>query len=245
MKRIIVACLLIVSMNCFAGSLEKYAVSFDCTEASNYVEKEICSNPALGQLDGLMAWTYKDRLAPQWRVDRSQLRQNQLAWLKERNKCTSESCIESEYKKRIAELCDIPVSGGVRTVSDCDRFIADNSVKVPAVAPGSNWVLVDSDDLSASYYDKNRVVRKNRIVAFYLMATALKKDARDPYPSSIIQTAIDCSDGTMVHGETDYYSLPYAKGDIVFREPHDENNQKIYSAFDDDTGIKAFNALCR
>ena len=80
------------------------AASFDCAKAGTKVEKLICSTPSLSELDSDLADIYKDAL----RKD-SSLRQQQLSWIKERNKCNDASCLESSYKDRLDDLINIIV----------------------------------------------------------------------------------------------------------------------------------------
>ena len=101
----------------------KYKTSFDCSKASTEVEKKICTNEILSQLDGLLSDTYKSRQRPNFGLDLKKFRQDQLNWLKERNKCQDVNCIQKNYHERIIDICDIPVIKGVKFDEDCDRFV--------------------------------------------------------------------------------------------------------------------------
>jgi uncharacterized protein len=97
--------------------------SFDCSRATSEVEKLICTDQGLGDLDRQLDAVYKAALAkarddvPQW------LRSEQRGWVKERNECwkakgpgnpvyLTESwivtnvreCVEAQYQRRTAEL---------------------------------------------------------------------------------------------------------------------------------------------
>ena len=80
------------------------AESFDCAKAETKIEKLICSTPSLSKLDSDLADIYKDAL----RKD-SSLRQKQLSWIKERNKCNDPNCLESSYKDRLDDLTNFIV----------------------------------------------------------------------------------------------------------------------------------------
>lgn len=79
------------------------AASFNCDKAGSSVEKTICADAALSQLDDLMAQSYKKALASAARKDA--VKSQQVAWItKERNVCKDAACIEQAYKKRLAAL---------------------------------------------------------------------------------------------------------------------------------------------
>lgn len=91
-----------------------HAASFDCTKASNFVEKAICTDSILGKLDDALSENYKYMLASNIGDGaRKDLRATQKQWLSERNKCTSNKCVTEAYRKRIDEVCDYPVLSGM------------------------------------------------------------------------------------------------------------------------------------
>lgn len=85
------------------------AASFDCAKANIWVEKAICSNAKLSELDEAMAQQYKSELATASDYEDSDAykiitRNEQRQWLKfRRNTCKSEKCLIREYKERIGE----------------------------------------------------------------------------------------------------------------------------------------------
>ena len=100
----------------------KYKSSFDCSKASTEVEKQICANETLSQLDGLLSSTYKNRQSPNFGLELKRFRQDQLSWLKDRNKCQDANCIQKKYHERLLDICSIPTIKGVKFEEDCDRF---------------------------------------------------------------------------------------------------------------------------
>ena len=68
-----------------------FGASFDCGRAKTLVEKSICANPTLSQLDDSMASTYKNALTRGGGV-----RADQRVWLRERDKCKDEICIQNQ-----------------------------------------------------------------------------------------------------------------------------------------------------
>jgi uncharacterized protein YecT (DUF1311 family) len=82
---------------------QSIAPSFNCQNASTKVEKMICSNDELSELDMQLSVVYKKVLAVD--PDKELLKKYQDNWRKNiRDGCTLESCVKSAYKNRIAEL---------------------------------------------------------------------------------------------------------------------------------------------
>lgn len=79
-----------------------FAASFDCAKAENEIEKMICSNKNLSELDNKMSSQFKNALAEAKHA--SLLIKEQRQWIAERNKCTGTSCLEESYSHRIAQL---------------------------------------------------------------------------------------------------------------------------------------------
>lgn len=94
---------LIASFALMFGSV--HAASFDCGKASTLIENAICTNPELSRQDEVLARAYQAAL----KQDPS-VKADQIAWLKERNRCTDERCLLRAYDRRIAELSARPAS---------------------------------------------------------------------------------------------------------------------------------------
>ncbi|MBN3968225.1 DUF1311 domain-containing protein [Pseudomonas gregormendelii] len=72
--------------------------SFDCTKASTAVEGMICGNAELAALDVRLAAAYKAlRNDAQ---DKAALKQEQVAWIKQRNACRVADCLITIYSER-------------------------------------------------------------------------------------------------------------------------------------------------
>lgn len=78
------------------------AASFDCAKAESKIEKLICSNIELSQLDENLAAAYKQ--ARENYQDKEFLKTEQLAWLKAVRKCDDSVCIKNSYVERIKIL---------------------------------------------------------------------------------------------------------------------------------------------
>ncbi len=97
------------------------AASFDCSKASTQVERLICADPTLSDLDDRLAQAYR---AAAGRPGADAVRAGQRRWLKEvRNRCQDISCLMEAYNARI------------RDVSGAPRGPAPGAVCVPPAGP--------------------------------------------------------------------------------------------------------------
>jgi uncharacterized protein len=79
----------------YSGELK--AASFDCSKASNKVERTICSVASISALD--------ERLAVAYKKAGTSYKQSQRDWIKKRNKCGADAnCLFIEYTARIKFL---------------------------------------------------------------------------------------------------------------------------------------------
>jgi uncharacterized protein len=94
-----------------------FAAAFDCSKASTFVEKEICNDSLLSKLDDALSQNYKGMLESDFGNTKKSLRAEQLKWLSNRNKCTTNKCILEAYRKRVDETCEYGVVSGAHP--DC------------------------------------------------------------------------------------------------------------------------------
>lgn len=84
--------------------------SFDCAKAGGKVEKLICSDAELAELDRSLSDLYAVLLKHTPAGDQKRLKAEQRGWVKGRNDCwksdDTRGCVESEYRSRINELKD-------------------------------------------------------------------------------------------------------------------------------------------
>jgi uncharacterized protein len=79
------------------------AAGFDCNRATTLVEKLVCADEGLSQLDENLSKTYKEVL--RWTRDPAGFKRDQVKWLREvRDLCTDGPCLEKEYRNRLAVL---------------------------------------------------------------------------------------------------------------------------------------------
>jgi hypothetical protein len=81
--------------------------SFNCRYGKTRTEKMICSSPRLAAQDRAMASIYYDLMARADPGTRGHLRRSRDAFLGRREQCRSESCVNSAYASRMAELRNI------------------------------------------------------------------------------------------------------------------------------------------
>ena len=75
------------------------AASFNCAKASTNIEKMICGNAELSKLDEEMNVAYNTALQNVRHA--ASIRQAQKQWIKERNACSDEACVEHAYGRRL------------------------------------------------------------------------------------------------------------------------------------------------
>lgn len=79
------------------------AASFDCSKASNAVEREVCNNEELSTLDEKLSKAYKAAINQSTQQDA--VKATQRLWIKERNQCASDAmCLKNAYISRINAL---------------------------------------------------------------------------------------------------------------------------------------------
>jgi uncharacterized protein len=89
--------------NLLAAAPLARAASFDCAKAKAAVEKMICSDAALSELDGRLASAYRRALG--LASNPEPLKAGQRSWLTtERRKCADVACLKQAYQQRLTAL---------------------------------------------------------------------------------------------------------------------------------------------
>lgn len=119
------------------------AASFDCAKASTPVEKMICGNQKLSELDEYLGRYYANARA-ELGAAKSCLALQQRVWIKHRGTCTDVTCLERFYLRRLAELD--PLQPGASALKNVDLPVvkslvwiippAEDEVAAPRVAAG-------------------------------------------------------------------------------------------------------------
>jgi uncharacterized protein YecT (DUF1311 family) len=79
--------------------------SFPCAKASNAVERAVCSDPVLAELDAHVAVEYKKAL--RLHADKAELKENQREWLRQmHSQCANAplECAQQFYRLRLVQL---------------------------------------------------------------------------------------------------------------------------------------------
>jgi len=91
-------------------SADVVGASFDCAKASTAIEKMICSDAELSDLDGRLAQGYRSALERAASPDAAKAAQR--AWLTaERNRCADVACLKAAYRRRIEALGKVDAGG--------------------------------------------------------------------------------------------------------------------------------------
>lgn len=97
---------LILGSSLVLGAAFAQAASFDCSKANSFIEKQICSENQLSEIDSQLSVIYKIKLSEV--RDPDVLRAEQREWIKNtRNKCQDASCIKQAYTERLETLKNI------------------------------------------------------------------------------------------------------------------------------------------
>ena len=80
-------------------SFSLFAASFDCTKAATKVEKMICQDTELSQLDEKLSEVYGS-----FYLITKEIKTDQRTWMKKRNTCQDTNCIKEAYTKRVEAL---------------------------------------------------------------------------------------------------------------------------------------------
>ncbi len=119
----------------FVFASVSHAASFDCAKASTLVEKAICSEPQLSDLDDLLMLTYKQALIAA--TDTNALKTQQRLWLVNvRNKCQDSACIMLVYNERLTALKSMTSSNALITDDDQATDSVANGEIVPLCYQG-------------------------------------------------------------------------------------------------------------
>lgn len=138
--------LLIISVCLFA--INANAASFDCRKATTLIEKYICSDQQLSDLDDLLMLAYKK--ARTNAVNPKQVKAQQRSWLKKvRNACQTPECLKQAYTDRIHVLVSsITENSPNQSAGTISGFYENGSGQLEVHQLSANKIQFE---LSASY----------------------------------------------------------------------------------------------
>ncbi|MGA0605461.1 lysozyme inhibitor LprI family protein [Phenylobacterium sp. VNQ135] len=115
------------------GATDARAASFDCKKAATPVEKLICGSITLEMLDLQLKGAFDGALDRSNKPDA--VRAEQARWLRGRDICRDEACLEAAYRERIEALMSIsdkpPECDGETTLgmNQCGAIYADRATR--------------------------------------------------------------------------------------------------------------------
>jgi uncharacterized protein len=92
----------------FISTIYLSGASFDCRKAQTKIEKTICSNSQLSQLDSQLGETYTQLTSSLSTIEVNKLKKDQREWIKKRNLCNNIVCLKEQYQNRVAILKSMP-----------------------------------------------------------------------------------------------------------------------------------------
>ena len=98
--------IVVIVQTIFFSVHSSYSASFNCDKARTWVEKAICSDTQLSDLDELLLASYKKALSNASNANAIKMAQRE--WLKSvRNACKDVECLKQTYTSRITELNEL------------------------------------------------------------------------------------------------------------------------------------------
>jgi len=123
------------------------AASFDCAKASTKVEKMICADPELSQLDEKLSLLYQG--ARKKFIDLDSIKQDQRAWLKRRNDCVgyrpNESMVDVDLKRKTFPVICIKTAYRER-IGQLDPYSVTYKLPIRIKDLGENWQFEKDTD---------------------------------------------------------------------------------------------------
>lgn len=140
--------------------------SFDCKKASTDVERIICNNETLADLDKkLDAAFFELKKNPKGRLKVSvdELIKNQKEWLKNRGKeedgeCLDRGCLVGKYKERLIELSFPGASSNInqKKLKELERFFMDKDCESFEAISKNNLMITEGlDTFACKIYEIN------------------------------------------------------------------------------------------
>ncbi|PPU20731.1 lysozyme inhibitor LprI family protein [Xanthomonas arboricola] len=106
------------------GAGGAWAASFDCKQAGTAVEKRLCAVPALSNLDDQLDESYRALLDTTPRGAVAGVRDQQRAWLRQRNACAQDAKPDDCLQRTLKARADVVAKALVAQQQALDRIIA-------------------------------------------------------------------------------------------------------------------------
>ena len=135
------------------ASTNAFAASFDCNKAKTKIEKTICTDSELGELDEDLAAVYK-----QVRGFNPSIVAEQRQWLSSLNSCNDADCLKIKYEERITKLFDIKVQAQPQEKKkDTPPVVSD---QVVLSGPQKNAVQSAKQYLSVKGFSRDGLIQQ-------------------------------------------------------------------------------------
>ncbi|MBS1198471.1 MAG: hypothetical protein H6R18_2256 [Proteobacteria bacterium] len=147
------------------------AASFDCSKAGNKVERLICNDKTLSNLDGDLGKRYQETL--ELAAAPKEIVQTQRNWLAERNRCPDAACLTQAYRERITVLGKTTLAGW-KTYRDprlkiSFEYLENRQVKPCPATFGKDCIALIGHNMAGSDY----------LIAFHVKTGGLEKVAQE------------------------------------------------------------------
>ncbi|MBB4595629.1 lysozyme inhibitor LprI family protein [Xanthomonas arboricola] len=106
------------------GAGGAWAASFDCKQAATAVEKRLCAVPALGNLDDQLDESYRALLDTTPRSAVAGVRDQQRAWLRQRNACAQDAKLDDCLQRTVTARANVLAKALTVQQQALDRIIA-------------------------------------------------------------------------------------------------------------------------
>jgi uncharacterized protein len=131
----------------FCLVIDAHAAGIDCASAKSSVEKLICSDAALVDMDNTLEDLYE--VTAIGSEGNSALKARQRAWMADRDKCTDKACLQRSYERRSRELaCASNNMGSSIGSGQCYqlKLLEAESILTPLEQKYMDWVIRRSNN---------------------------------------------------------------------------------------------------
>ena len=150
-----------------------YGASFACEKATTKVERLICADPQLSDMDSELDRSYrKARESEKLVNNKDKLREQQIIWLHDiRDRCLDPKCVRAVYEQRISQLnvpqtpdnCVVADQGVIAAVATCsgrelqieEQYLANLIKVVTLTKPLTDTQALSLKKIQADW-EKNR-----------------------------------------------------------------------------------------
>ncbi|UOG91603.1 MAG: lysozyme inhibitor LprI family protein [Candidatus Thiothrix sulfatifontis] len=142
-----------------------FAAGFDCNKAETQVEKMICADSSISELDDRLNSLYEDAKSSQ---NKKEIITKIKDWLKlERNQCQTEICLRNAYEDILPKLELLVEENTEKKASNKTESIAKNDVKEISIDATTIPSIGDKNDIkennnTSNSETQNKTLNKNK-----------------------------------------------------------------------------------